>query len=192
MSSEYDFNNAGPQRTFDVIPAGTVATLHLTVRPGNAGEDGFLCRAKDGNSEALDCEFTVVDGPFAKRKFWSRFTVVGTTANHAAAADISRSKLRAILESARGIQPDASDAAKVARQIASYREFDGLRFTGRIGVEPAKDNYPAKNTLLEAITPDRKDWRAVEQVAKRPDTAPNTTAIAKPEPAKIVRPEWAN
>ncbi len=188
-----DFNDAGPQRVFDVIPADTVATLHLTVRPGNAGEDGFLCRAKDGNSEALDCEFTLVDGPFAKRKFWCRFTLAGTTANHATAADISRAKLRAILESARGIQPnDTSDVAKQARQIASYREFDGLRFIGRIGVEPAKDNYPAKNILLEAITPDRKDWRAVEQVAKQPDTAPKTTAIAKPEPAKIARPEWAN
>ena len=70
-----DFNNAGPQRTFDVIPAGTIATLHLTVRTGGAGEGGWLRRSKDGESEGLDCEFTVVDGPCAKRKFWSLFTL---------------------------------------------------------------------------------------------------------------------
>jgi len=63
-----DFNNASAQRVFDVIPAGTVATLHMTVRPGNAGEGGLLRRSKDGNSVALDAEFTVLDGPYAKRK----------------------------------------------------------------------------------------------------------------------------
>jgi len=40
----------------------------MTVRPGNAGEGGLLRRSKDGNSVALDAEFTVLDGPYAKRK----------------------------------------------------------------------------------------------------------------------------
>src|SRR5262245_56569481 len=108
-----DFNDATTQRVFDVIPAGTVLTLHMAVRPGNTGEGGLLRRSKDGNSEALDCEFTVVDGPYAKRKVWGLFTLVGTTPNHVTAAEISRSRLRAILESARGIRPDdTSEAAK--------------------------------------------------------------------------------
>jgi len=64
----FDFNEAGPQRSFDLIP-DTIATLHLTIKPGHAGEAGWLRRSKDGGSEALDCEFTVVDGEFAKRKF---------------------------------------------------------------------------------------------------------------------------
>jgi hypothetical protein len=88
-----DFNTAGPQRSFDVIPAGTIATLHLTVRPGNAGEGGWLRRSKDGDSEGLDLEFTVVDGPFAKRKFWSLLTLFGTKPNHAIAGEISASRL---------------------------------------------------------------------------------------------------
>jgi hypothetical protein len=125
MEKQMDFNDANPQRVFDVIPAGTVATLHMTVRPGNAGEGGLLRRSKDGNSEALDCEFTVVDGPYAKRKVWGLFTLVGATPNHATAAEISRSRLRAILESARGIRPDdMSEAAKQARQVPGYQDFD--------------------------------------------------------------------
>ena len=192
-----DFNSAPPQKSFDVILPGTIATLHLTVRPGNAGESGWLRRSKSGDSEALDCEFVVVDGPYAKRKFWTLMTVEGTTEGHAQAAQISGSRLRGILESARGVRPDDnSDAAKQKRQIASYGDFDGLRFIGRIGVEAARDNYPAKNTLLEALTPDRKDWHPVEQVAKQPGAAATPTApgaATKPETAKqITRPKWAS
>ena len=101
--------------------------------------DGWLSRSKDGNSEALDCEFVVVDGQHVHRKFWSLLTVGGTTEGHAKAAEISRTRLRAILESARGIRPDdKSEAAKQARQVGSYADFDGLRFIGQIGVEPAQ------------------------------------------------------
>jgi len=30
-----DFNTAGEQRSFDVIPAGTIVTLQLNIRPGS-------------------------------------------------------------------------------------------------------------------------------------------------------------
>jgi hypothetical protein len=193
-----DFNDASPQRSFEVIPAGTVAELHLKVRPGKAGEDGWLRRSKDGNSEALDLECTVVRGPYAKRKFWCLLTVSGTTEGHEQAAELSRSRLRAILESARGIRPDdMSDAAKQARQVGSYAEFDGLCFIGRIGVEPARDNYRAKNTLLAAVTPDQQDWHRVEQVVKHSDVAAPAKTSAKPATpdqgaTKIVKPPWAS
>ena len=52
-----DFNQASPQR--EVMPPGTMATLQLKLRPGGAGEGGFLRRSKKGDSEALDCEFVV-------------------------------------------------------------------------------------------------------------------------------------
>src|SRR6267143_3617079 len=169
-----DFNTAGPQRNFGIIPADTIVTLHMTVRSGGAGDGGWLKRSKAGDSEALDCEFTVVDGEFAKRKFWTLFTVAGTTEGQATAADVSRRRLRAMLESARGIRPDDNgDAANAARRTESWGDFDGLRFIGRIGIEPAKGEYRAKNTLLEVVTPNRKEWRHVDQVAK-PDRGNNT------------------
>jgi hypothetical protein len=84
-----------------------------------------------------------------------------------------------------------SEVAKQARQVASYQDFDGIRFIGRIGVEPASDKYPANNTLLDAVTPDRKDWHRVEQVAKQ-TSLPAATAITKAESAKIMRPTWAS
>jgi hypothetical protein len=187
-----DFNNTGPQKSFDIIPDGTIATVRLTIRPGNAGEGGWLRRAKDGNSEALDCEFVVLDGPFAKRKFWTLFTVAGATQGHAEAADISNRRLRAILESARGIRSDdKSDTAKEARRTTSYADFDGLSFIARIGTEPAQNGYKAKNRLDRVITPDETTWHSVTQQPKAA-AAPSITAKPASTPAKIERPRWAS
>ncbi len=188
----YDFNSAETQREGGLIADGTIAAVHLTIRPGNAGEGGWLKRSKDASSQALDCEFTVIDGPFAKRKFWSLFTVEGTTEGHAKAGEISASRLRGILESAKGIRPDdESDAAKAGRRVTSWGDFDGLRFVAKIGVEIAKpgSGFKDKNSLEAAITPDRKAWVKVEQVkTASPSVAPSlaaatATAVASGKPA---------
>jgi hypothetical protein len=183
-----DLNEASEQRSFDVIPDGTVAVVQLNIRPGNAGEDGLLKRSKSGEAEGLDIEFIVAEGPYVKRKFWAFMILSGVTDGHAQAADITRSRLRAILESARGIKPaDVSEAAKKAR-VAEYVDFDGLRFLAKIGVEPAKGDYKAKNILTEAITPDKKEWHQVEQIDRPLFRA--TQAAAPPSNA-IVKPAWA-
>ncbi len=180
----FDYNQAGEQRSFDVIPDKTVAVVQLTIRPGAAGPDGILRRSKTGEAEMLDCELIVVGGPYDKRKFWELMTLSGTTDGHAQAADISHSKLRAILEFARGIKPtDVSEAAKKAR-VAEYADFDGIRFVAQIGVEPAKGDYRAKNFLAQVITPDRKEWQPVEQAAKPAEPA-------RPASNVIVKPAWA-
>jgi hypothetical protein len=154
-----DFNNAGPHRSFDPIPEGTVVPVEMTIRRGDAGEGGWLRRSKDGRSEALDCELTVVEGEHAKRKIWTLLTLEGSTPGHAQAGDISRRILRAILESVRGIKPsDKSEEAKKAR-VAEYHEFDGLRFLIRVGVEPARDGYKAKNTISRSSH--RTKWAGV-------------------------------
>jgi hypothetical protein len=181
--SAFDFNTATEQRDYDVIPAGTIAVIGLKIRDGAAGPDGLLKRSKSGECEGLDCEFTVVEGVYAKRKFFGFYVLSGTTDGHAQAADITRSRLRAILESARGIKPqDVSEAAKKAR-VAEYRDFDGIRFLGRIGVEPAKGDYRAKNILAAVITPEMKEWHPIEQVElPLMHTAPGTKALTIPKP----------
>jgi hypothetical protein len=192
-----DFNNAEAQREIGgLIDDGTIAVVHLTVKPGMAGEGGWLKRSKVGDSQALDCEFTVVDGNFAKRKFWSLFTVEGETEGQKKAAEISASRLRAILESSRGINPtDESDTAKAARRVSAWGDFDGIRFIAKIGVEHAKKDsgYKDKNTLVAAITPDRRDWHKVEQVTKQaasPSIAPAAHIAAAATTSG--KPSWAS
>jgi hypothetical protein len=196
MTNNFDFNTAGEQRLFDVIPANTVVSLQMTIRPGHAGTDPWLTQSVDGASEGLDAEFVVVDGQYVKKKLWQRFTLHGTTPGHAEAGEISRNTLRAMLESARGINPsDKSEAAQAARRVAGWGDFQDIRFIARVGVRPPKDGYPAKNTIMEVITPDRQAWRKLEQVAKPSNggaaPAPAPTAVSMPPANAVIRPQWA-
>jgi hypothetical protein len=191
-ATSFDFNTAGEQRSFDVIPANTICTLQLTIRPGGAGDDGWLKRSADSNSEGLDCEFVVVNGPYEKKKLWQLFTLHGTTQGHAEAGEISRNTLRAMLESARGIRPDdKSEAAQAARKVSGWADLDQIRFIARLGVRPPRDGYAAKNTILEVITPDRQSWQRPEQIsAKSTGSGTAPSAPTTPPANAIARPEW--
>jgi hypothetical protein len=176
-----------------VIPDGTIAVVQMSIKPGHAGDDGLLKRSKSGECEGLDATFTVVEGPFAKKKFFSFMILSGTTDGQQQAGDITKSRLRGIIESARGIKPtDVSEAAKAKRILNSLADLDGIRFVAKIGVEPARDQYKEKNILLEAITPDKKEWRPVQQVEQpvSPDV-PVATAAASGNGNAIPKPVWA-
>ena len=130
----FDYSDAPPPQ-FELIPHGTIATVVLHIRAGNAGEDGMLKRSKDGSCEMLDCEFAVTDGPFKGRKFWENWILEGTTSGHAKSIGINRGTLKAILDSALGLKPDdLSPQARAARTV-SLRQFEGMTFIAKIGVE---------------------------------------------------------
>jgi hypothetical protein len=202
----YDYSSAAPPRdNIELIPAGTVASVLMRIRAGNAGEDGWLTRSKDAKKdpcEMLDCEFVLVDGPYARRKFWGNFVLEGTTAGHAKAAEISRGVLRSILKSARNIRPDnMSDQARAGR-MADLKDFDNITFIARIGIEkgkPIKDkpgeNYADKNILAAVITPDKKDWHPIEQSPPFEGGSAGTAATpppsATPSPG-VAKPSWAS
>jgi hypothetical protein len=191
-TTTFDFNTAGEQRSFEVIPAGTICTLQLTIRRGGCGDDGWLKRSADGNSEGLDCEFIVTEGQYAKRKLWQLYTIRSTTQGHGEAGEISRNTLRAMLESARGIRPDdKSEAAQNARKVTGWADFDGLRFVARLGVRAPQNNYPAKNTITEVITPDRQNWAKPEQISATANNAAPAASPTTPPANAITRPQWA-
>jgi hypothetical protein len=194
-NTNFDFNNDGEQRSFDVIPANTIVVLQMTIRPGGAGDDGWLKAASDGNSKGLDCEFTIVGGPHDRGKLWQWLTLSGTTDGHAEAGRISRQTLKAILESAHGIKPDdTSETAQVVRNVSAggWASFDGLRFVARLGVRPPRDGYPAKNTIVQVITPDRLDWQKhkPEQISVKASNPAAPATATTPPPGAIGRPQW--
>lgn len=186
-----DFSTAETQRAGELIPDGTIAPVHTILRPGGAGDGSWLKRNKAGDCLMMDCEFLVIEGPFAKRKFWTLMTVEGETEGQQKAVSISHSRLRAILESARGIDPtDESQEAIKGRQVSGYQDFDGVRFVAVIGIEKGKDGYKDKNVLKAVVTPDRKDWSKLEQVpsAHRGPAAQQNNAAPKASGGK---PSWA-
>ena len=91
----------------------------------------------------LDCEFTVVEGPYARRKFWQNFTVAGGKLDDKGQSkgwNISKSTFRAMVDSALGLDPkDESPAAKQKRVIQGLKQLDGIVFAARIMVEPASN-----------------------------------------------------
>src|SRR5258708_31731814 len=198
----FDYSTAPPPRDFELVPAGTIASVQLHIRPGNVGEDGMLTRSKDGGCEMLNCEFVVVDGPYSKRRFWVNLVLEGTTAGHAQAAEISRGILRGILESARNIKPDDLSAQACAGRMAALKDFNDIVFIAKIGVEKGKpkndgsgENYADRNILAGIITPDKKEWHVVEQPP--PFDGGGANAAASPSPSAlpapgITKPTWAS
>ena len=80
----YDLNDAQPQLppVGELIPDGTFAMVKMTIRPGGVNgstplDVGLLKASPSSDAKMLDCEFTVVAGPFTRRKFWQNFTVSG-------------------------------------------------------------------------------------------------------------------
>ncbi len=198
----YDYSSAPPSRD-ELIPAGTIASVQMRIRPGNAGEDGLLKRSAKGDCEMLDCEFVLVDGPYSRRKFRTNLVLEGTTAGHAQAVEISRGVLRGILESARNIRPDdMSDQART-RRMADLKDFDSIVFVARIGVEKGKPkkpadgtgDYPDKNVIAGIITPDKKEWHAVDQPPPfnggGAGVAASPSSPATPAPG-VTKPSWAS
>ena len=112
--------------------------MQLKIRAGGVGEGSLLKRSAKGDCEMLDLEFVVVDGPYVRAQVLGNFVLAGTTDGHAKSADINRGTLRAIIESARGIKPD--DVSPQARQArtADLKDFEGLIFIAKIGVEKGK------------------------------------------------------
>jgi hypothetical protein len=198
----YDYTNAAPE----LIPQGTVATVTMYIQPGSVGEDGMCKRSSKGDCEMLSCEFAVVDGPSAKRKLWENMILAGTTDGHAKAADISRGRLKQMLDSAFGLKPDdTSEQARAARTV-SLGQLQGLTFIGKIGIEkgaPKNDgsgeSWPDKNILAAIITPDRREWHPVVQPPPFNGGGPTTPGSAAPSGAApststppITRPGWAS
>jgi hypothetical protein len=200
----HDYSDAPPPREFDLIPSNTVATCCLHIQGGGAGEDGMLKRSKDGRCEMLALEITLLDGKFAKRKIFENWIVEGV--DHAKAIEISRSRIKAVLDSALGLDPkDVSPQARAAR-TRSYKELEGLTFIGKIGIEkgaPKNDgsgeNWPDKNILAAIISPDRREWHPVVQPppfngggsATSGSAAPSGSAPSTSTPP-ITRPGWAS
>lgn len=186
-----DFNDAESNSGFDLIPLGTVCPLIMSIRPGTAGEGGWETASKTSDVTYLNCEFQVTAGPFKNRKFWQNMVVSGgkTDENgNSKAGNITRSTMRGILESARGIKPDdMSEAAKTKRIVNGYGDFSGLEFTGKIGIEKGSDGYADKNKLLAPVPAGTGDAVAptASNVAK---AAQASAANAKPSGAV---PAWA-
>jgi hypothetical protein len=190
----YDLNDAAPQMApmGDLIPDGTFAKVIMKIRPGgtNGGtamDAGLLKGSAHSDAKMLDCEFTVVEGPYARRKFWQNFTVAGGKLDERGQSkgwNISKSIFRAMVDSALGLDPgDVSQGAREKRVIGGLKQLDGISFAARILVESSDNpNYRDSNKIANVVLPNEPAHGAImrgEQVAPEPVNAPARKAPAQ-------------
>ena len=194
-----DFNSA--QSNTNVIPKGTLAKMRLTLRPGGFDDPsqgwtgGWAHRATTG-AVYLDAEYTVLEGPHARRKIWSLIGLYSPKGPDW--ANMGRGLIRGILNSARGVSDkDNSPEAQARRRINGFGDLDGIEFVARIDIGQ-DTNGEDKNEIRAAVTPDHRDYATLMgTVAPQLGGAPQQATVA-PQPGQPAsapgvagRPSWA-
>jgi hypothetical protein len=203
MTSWNDYNDA--KQNPNLIPKGALVKVRFGIRPGGFDDTsqgwtgGYATRGSTG-AVYLNGEFTVLEGPYARRKI---FTLVGLYSPKGPDwGNMGRSFVRGMLNSARGLSDkDISPQAQAARRIAGFADLDGLEFVARIDLG-TDTNGEAKNEIRAAVTPDHRDYAQVMgRVAAPtgyapPANAPQTqgsfpAAVPQPTAGADPRPAWA-
>ncbi len=187
-----DFNSAEDQNSFDPIPKGTLIKVRMTVRPGGYDDPqkgwtgGYATRNATTGSIYLNCEFVVLEGQYARRKIWNLIGLHSPKGEDW--ANIGRSLIKGILNSARGIgNKDNSTQAQNARRINGLGDLDGIEFLARADIEKDQ-NGNDKNVIKYAVTCDHKDYAALMGRAGGSSSAPQASAPAQ---TKGNLPSWA-
>jgi hypothetical protein len=195
----FDFNGVDPAKPNEAIPDGAFAKVIMTIRPGGLDGDspvdrGLLAASRVEGSDVvqLDCEFTILEGQFARRKFWRRFVLSGGKVDEQGVSigwKITKSAIRAILDSAHGLDPkDESQPAQARRRISGFYDLNNLTFVAKIATDDE-----GRSELDAAITRDRAEWSKVmagENVPPKPGARrkatgqrPTSGTTAAPQPA---------
>lgn len=165
MSIWKDFNDAEEPMSLNVIPKNTLVKTRLTIVPGGHNDPtcgwtgGYATCSKQTGAVYLNCKFVILTGEHAKRHLWH---LIGLHSDKSEVwADMGRTFIKSLLNSARGIQPsDGSEAAKQARTIQSFADLEGLVSVIKVGVE--LNSYgDERNCVSAVITPDCKDYAVV-------------------------------
>ena len=200
-----DFNSA--QSNTNVIPKGTLAKVRLTLRPGgfddaSQGWTGGWARRAATGAVYLDAEYTVLEGPYARRKILSLIGLYSPKGPDW--ANMGRGMISGILNSARGVSDkDASPEAQLRRRINGFGDLDGLEFIARIDVGQ-DTNGDDKNEIRAAVTPDHREYAglmgavapqspaaSLHSLAPQQPAASPQTSQPVSEPGNAGRPSWA-
>jgi hypothetical protein len=190
----FDYSDSAPF-DLELIPPGEIAVAQLRIRAGGSGEDGMLKRSQNGASEFLDAEFVLLDGKFSKMKFWQNLLLAGETDGHRQMISKSQAILKAMLDSAFGLDPSDKSPEARAKRSKTLKDFEGIRFQAKIGIEKGKPKSPGstemyrdRNVLDAIVTPDKPGYRGPFDQA-----LPSSGGGPAPAPASAPsKPAWAS
>lgn len=202
-----DYNDAGSQASYDLIPKGTIVPVRMTIKPGGFDDPaqgwtgGYATHNDTTGSVYLSAEFVITEGPFAKRKVWSLIGLLSLKGPEW--GSMGRSFVRGILNSSRGLSDkDNSPQAQNSRRINGFVDLDGIEFLAKIDV--GKDaNGDTKNEIRFAVMPNHKDWETYQKSGGLWKPGVSTAGVNAPAPATTTattdtqpasnpnRPNWA-
>ena len=190
----FDYSDPPPSKFEPKIPEGTKAAVVMHIKPGGVGEDGMLTRSTKGDCEMLAIVFTVADGTYKGEKWLEWWVLEGTTDGHATAGEITRRKLKAVLDSAFGLDPNDKSLEARARRTISLGQLEGMTFMAEIGIAKGGGDYSDKNIVAAVITKDKKDWHPVEQPPPFDGGggAPPSSSTPPQSAPPVQRPGWAS
>ena len=154
----FDFNQAEEQkqRVPGPVPAGSIVLLKVEIqRPTNpeyaAKPGSYVTRTKKGLL-LLNCQMTVMAGTYEGYRWFENYMLpegmqtVSLTDGQRSACRISYSKMRAIIEAYRKIDPkDQSPRARSARTLADLMDLSGMIFPCRVGLKKEPREYTKKD-----------------------------------------------
>ena len=199
----FDMNDVQPQQSGELIPDGSFAQVTMALRRGGVdggveADRGLLKASNTPGSDVLmlDAEFTVVAGPYARRKFWQNFTVQGGKLDEHGQSigwKITKSQVRAMIDSALGLDPnDMSQAAKAKRVLRGLSDLDGITFVAKIQVEPSRNPaYKDANKLDHVVLPTAPEWQKVMAGESVPAQPSNKPRPAQQTATPAATPAWS-
>lgn len=183
-----NLNEAAEYTEFGAMIAdGTFCWVAGKIRPGQVSLPGFdqadfglFKQSKGSDVVYADWEFTVTYGPHLGAKIWQNTSIAGGQLDdkgQSKAGNITKTFLRAIVESAFGINPkDQTPQAQAYRNIPSVRSLEGVQFAIRVGIQEGEEKqgggrYPDRNTIAKVILPDDPqyaDMKAGKEIPPQP------------------------
>ena len=180
ITTTYNLNNAPTQKSFELIPGGSIVKVLLKIKPGGYDDiskgwtGGYATMSPTTGACYLVGEFTILEGEYKDRKVWS---MIGLHSNKSDVYALSgRAFIRAIVESKRGIASrDNSPEAQQARMFKGFSELDNIVFVAKIDVtKDSKGEY--RNEIRYAITAEHPRYTEV----MGQDSIASTSANNKP------------
>lgn len=164
-----NFSDADDQMSYELIPHKTIAKVRIMVKRGGyvteEWNDGYVTKSNSSNSLYLACEFVVVGGEYSSRKIWSNIGLYSENSDKY--ADIGRSTIKAILNSARNLDPrDKSPQAEQMRNIKNFGDLNDLEVIAEILIND-KGQTP-KNEIKMIITPNHPKYKEYMQMDLNP------------------------
>ena len=198
-----------PRSEFQLIPAGSVVRAIVQVKPGDIqipdyGPGNWFKASQSSRAKWMELEFTIVGGPFDRRKFWDRVFVDGDKMGSSGmpeAKEIGLRTLRALIDSANNLDPsDMSPEAQQRRTINGVADLNGMEICAKIGIKKGTNGYQDQNRLMAALTPKDKDYIRRDGEMYGVSQASTTAFAQAPQPAQGQMPTatsgavpaWAN